>query len=298
MKEAETSYHYRVIARAIDLIASDAGRHARLEDLASALGMSPAHFQRLFSKWAGVSPKRFQQYLMLDQARELLAAGESLAESAHRLGLSGTSRLHDLFLRWEAMTPGEFATGGAGLVLEFGWFETPFGLALAASSPRGLSALFFVEPGGCSAALDALKRRWPKAQLREKASGPAPHVAAAFAQSGRLDLHIIGTPFQIQVWEALLSVPSGATTSYSALGAQIGMPSAARAIGSAVGRNPIGFAIPCHRVLRRDGGLGGYHWGETRKRAMLGWEAARRDAAQDAAPPINRTLHDPTLTSG
>ncbi|MGY6547620.1 MAG: methylated-DNA--[protein]-cysteine S-methyltransferase [Roseinatronobacter sp.] len=274
----ETSYHYQVIARAITLIDAPGGAQRPLSDLAAEMGMSVAHFQRVFSQWAGVSPKRYQQYLTLGHARDLLAQRASTLDTAHRLGLSGQGRLHDLFLRWEAMTPGEYARRGAGLVLRYGWFDTPFGPALAVSSPRGLCGLAFGTHED-DRILDEMAARWPAAQMRADPAGPAPHVAAAFAQCGQIDLHLIGTPFQIKVWEALLQVPTGHVTSYGALGAQVCSARAARAVGAAVGRNPLGFVIPCHRVLRGDGGLGGYHWGLTRKRAMLAWEAARQEIA-------------------
>ena len=272
------SYHYQVMERAIALIDAPDGAQRSLSELARAMGMSDAHFQRLFSQWVGVSPKRYQQYLALGHARRLLEARFTTLETAHAIGLSGQARLHDLFLRWEAMTPGEYAKRGDGLVLHYGWFDTPFGTALGVASPRGLCGLTFAD-GDKAACLADMARRWPKADLREDASLAAPHVTAAFAQSGNVALHLIGTPFQIKVWEALLHVPSGHVTSYGAIGARVCTPKAARAVGAAVGRNPVGFLIPCHRCLRGAGGLGGYRWGLERKRAMLAWEAARRDAA-------------------
>ncbi|TVP73535.1 MAG: methylated-DNA--[protein]-cysteine S-methyltransferase [Rhodobacteraceae bacterium] len=278
----EHRYHYRVMERAIALIDAPGGRQCSLDELAAALGMSGAHFQRIFSQWVGVSPKRYQQYLTLDHARTLLRERFSTLETAHEAGLSGQARLHDLFLRWEAMTPGEYARRGDGLVLRYGWFDTPFGTALGIASARGLTGLAFAEDDGREACLSDMARRWPQAELRADPSAAAPHVAAAFARKGRAQLHLIGTPFQIKVWEALLHVPSGHVTSYGAIGARVRAPKAARAVGAAVGRNPIGFLIPCHRCLRGAGGLGGYHWGLARKRAMLAWEAARHDGAAEA----------------
>ena len=272
------SYHYQVMERAIALIDTPGGAQRSLSDLAGAMGMSDAHFQRLFSQWVGVSPKRYQQYLTLGHARQLLDARFTTLEAAHSIGLSGQARLHDLFLRWEAMTPGEYAKRGDGLVLHYGWFDTPFGTALGVASLRGLCGLAFAD-GDKAACLADMARRWPKADLREDASLAEPHVTAAFAQSGNVALHLIGTPFQIKVWEALLHVPSGHVTSYGAIGARVCTPKAARAVGAAVGRNPVGFLIPCHRCLRGAGGLGGYRWSLERKRAMLAWEAARLDAS-------------------
>ncbi len=281
----DQSYHYRVMERAIALIDAPGGRQRSLDDLAAALGMSAAHFQRVFSQWVGVSPKRYQQYLTLDHARMLLQERFSTLAAAHEVGLSGQARLHDLFLRWEAMAPGDYARRGEGLVLRYGWFDTPFGTALGIASARGLAGLAFAEEGGRNACLADMAQRWPRARLCEDPSAAAPHVAAAFARTGEARLHLIGTPFQIKVWEALLQVPSGHVTSYGAIGARVCNPRAARAVGAAVGRNPVGFLIPCHRCLRSGGDLGGYHWGLARKRAMLAWEAARYDGG--GLPPVS-----------
>ncbi len=275
---AETgSYHYRAMKRAIALIDAPGGAQRSLSDLADEMGMSPAHFQRLFSQWVGVSPKRYQQYLSLGHARRLLHERFSTLEAAHEIGLSGQARLHDLFIRWEAMTPGEYARQGAGLVLHYGWFDTPFGMALGVASARGLCGLAFADADTCAATFAEMTARWPKAEFIADPSMAAPHVDAAITQSGNAALHLIGTPFQIKVWEALLHVPSGHVTSYGAISTRVCTPRAARAVGTAVGRNPVGFVIPCHRCLRAAGELGGYHWGLERKRAMLAWESARLD---------------------
>lgn len=270
-------YHYQVIARALTLMeAPDAP--ATLEALAGRMGMTPAHFQKLFSAWVGISPKRYQQYLRLGLARELLAERHSLLATAAETGLSGSSRLHDLFLRWEAMSPGEFARGGGGLTLHWGRFDSPFGPVIAMGSARGLCGLAFAAEIGEAAALADLTRRWPAAAFEEAPAAIAPWVAAAFGGKGEVALQLVGAPFHIKVWEALLRVPSGHVTTYSDIAAAIGSPAAVRAVGSAVGRNPIGFLIPCHRALAKSGALAGYHWGLPVKRAILGWEAARRDA--------------------
>ena len=274
----DARYHYHVIKRAITLIDAPGGAQRSLAELAQQMGMSPAYFQRVFSQWAGVSPKRYQQYLILDHARTLLSQHMTTMQAAHSVGLSGQARLHDLFLRWEAMTPGEYARRGDGLSIHYGWFETPFGQALGMATARGLCGLAFADAGQQADILADMMQRWPKAQYVEDTQAAEPHVMAAFAQSGQAHLHLIGTPFQIKVWEALLQVPSGEVTTYGDIGKAIGSDSAARAVGTAVGRNPIGFLLPCHRCLRASGGgLGGYHWGLPRKRAMLAWEAARRD---------------------
>lgn len=272
------SYHYSVIARAITLIEAE-GRDLPLPTLAARLGMSEAHFQRLFSQWVGVSPKRYQQYLSLTLARRLLAERARLPEVTEAAGLSTPSRLHDLFIRWEAMTPGEYARAGEGLTLRWGWFDSPFGPVIAMATDRGLCGMGFAAEMGPEAAFDDLARRWPKARLTQAQAEIAPWVEAALGQTGPAPLHLIGAPFQIKVWEALLSIPSGHVTTYADIATAIGNPRAVRAVGTAVGRNPISLLIPCHRALRRDGALGGYHWGLGVKRALLAHEAARLEAS-------------------
>ena len=279
MKEdrSDTAYHYNVMRRAIALI-DEAGEGLTLEALAGEMGMSAAHFQRLFSAWVGVSPKRYQQYLALGHAKEMLAQRFTTLEAAEAAGLSGTGRLHDLFLRWEAMRPGDFARGGAGLTIRYGWFDTPFGEALAMGTERGLCGLAFAAETGRAAAMADMRARWPEAAYREAPEAIAPWVTAAFSGRGEAALHMIGAPFQIKVWEALLNIPSGHVTTYSEIARAIGHPRAVRAVGTAVGRNPVSFLIPCHRALRKSGALGGYHWGLPVKRAMLAWESARAEA--------------------
>jgi len=277
-------YHYRVIARA--LVEIDAGGPAlTLDALAARMGLSPAHFQRVFTRWVGVSPKRYQQYLTLDLARRLLAERHSTLDTAHAVGLSGSGRLHDLFLRWEAMSPGEAARAGAGLTLRHGVADTPFGPAVGVISDRGLCGLAFAAETGAEAARADLLARWPAATSVADDVAVAPAISALFDAGGQARLHLIGAPFQIKVWEALLAIPSGHVTTYSDIARSIGAPRAVRAVGTAVGRNPVSWLIPCHRALRKSGGLGGYHWGLGVKRAMLAYEAARLDAtsAGDAA---------------
>ncbi|MGB5862959.1 MAG: bifunctional helix-turn-helix domain-containing protein/methylated-DNA--[protein]-cysteine S-methyltransferase [Sulfitobacter sp.] len=284
----DNAYHYGVIARAIALIdAADAP--LALEELAQQMGMSAAHFQRVFSNWAGVSPKRYQQYLALGYAKTLLRDRFTTLEAAHAAGLSGTGRLHDLFVRWEAMSPGEFAQEGAKLKIVWGWFDTPFGTALVMGTQKGICGVSFAAEVGEDAAMADLRSRWPAAQFTEDRAALHDWVRAAFgiAQSTvPTPLYLIGAPFQIKVWEALLHLPEGSVTTYGEIAGAIGTPRAVRAVGTAVGRNPIGYLIPCHRVLRKSGALGGYHWGLPMKRAMLGYEAARADSglgARDAA---------------
>jgi len=279
----EDRYHYQVIRRALDLIDSG-GARMPLDDLAARMGMSPAHFQRVFSRWVGVSPKRYQQYLALDHARRLLAERHTVLDTAMETGLSGSGRLHDLFLRWEAMSPGDYAAGGQGLTIRWGMFDTPFGPALAMGTDRGLCGLAFTAETGEAAAMEDMRARWPRARYVEDAAALSAWVDAAFGGGGEARLHLIGAPFQIKVWEALLSIPSGHVTTYSDLARAIGHPTAVRAVGTAVGRNPVSWLIPCHRALRKSGGLGGYHWGLPVKRAMLAYEAARAEAGPEHAP--------------
>jgi len=275
------TFTYELMAAAIRYLEEHRARQPGLEEVAGAIGLSPAHFQRQFSRWVGVSPKRYLQYLTLDHAKRLLAERFTLLDAAYASGLSGPSRLHDLFVRWEAMTPGAYARRGEGLAIAKGWFETPFGPALAMGTEAGLCGLAFAAEAGRAAAEADLARRWPAATIAEAPERLRPWVEAAFApgRSAEVRLAPMGGPFDIKVWEALLAIPPGRVTTYSEIARAIGHPKAVRAVGSAVGRNPISFLIPCHRAMRRDGGLGGYHWGLGVKRAILAWEAARADAA-------------------
>lgn len=275
MTDQSPGYHYAVIERALREI--DAGGPGlTLEELAARMGMSVAHFQRVFSQWVGVSPKRYQQYLTLDLARRMLAERFTVLDTALATGLSGGGRLHDLFVRWEAMSPGDYARAGEGLVIRWGWFDTPFGQTVVMGTERGICGMGFAAGLGEDGAVADLQRRWPKATFVQDVAPLAGWVAAAFGGAGgKVPLYLIGAPFQIKVWEALLRVPTGHVTSYSQLAGAVGLPRAVRAVGTAVGRNPVSFLIPCHRALRKSGELGGYHWGLPVKRAILAWEAAR-----------------------
>ena len=279
--EPQQSYHYHVMRRAIDLI-DQAEEPLALNDLAAEMDMSPAHFQRLFTSWVGVSPKRYQQYLALGHAKSLLAQRFTTLETSHELGLSGSGRLHDLFLRWEAMSPGEFARKGDGLKIYWGWFDSPFGLSLVMGTEKGICGIGFASEAGEEATMEDLVSRWPNAAFVEDPMMLRPWVLEAYGAGGqateKVPLYMIGAPFQIKVWEALLAIPSGNVTTYSEIAQSIGRPRAVRAVGTAVGRNPVSFLIPCHRALRKSGGLGGYHWGLPVKRAILAWESARAEA--------------------
>ncbi|MDG1116714.1 MAG: bifunctional helix-turn-helix domain-containing protein/methylated-DNA--[protein]-cysteine S-methyltransferase [Flavimaricola sp.] len=275
-------YHYQLIRRAIDRIDAEPDRPVSLEELASAMNLSPAHFQRIFSQWVGVSPKRYQQYLALGHARDLLRQRFTTLETADAVGLSGGGRLHDLFLKWEAMSPGEFARAGEGLAIFWGWFESPFGPALVMGTDRGICGLGFAAEAGADETMADLRLRWPKADFKEDPDRLRAWVLRAFGAAGGAaepaPLYLIGAPFQLKVWEALLTIPSGQVTTYSEIASVIGHPKAVRAVGTAVGRNPVSWLIPCHRALRKSGGLGGYHWGLPVKRALLAWESARAEA--------------------
>lgn len=281
----EHRYHYQVIRRAIEVIDASA-EPLPLDDLAAQMGMSPAHFQRTFSQWAGVSPKKYQQYLTLDHAKTLLKERFTTLETSHSVGLSGTSRLHDLFLRWEAMAPGDYAKGGATLTIKWGWFDSPFGDALVMTTDRGVCGLAFSGETGRDAAMVDMRGRWPNATYVEAPDDIATWVNALFTMKGEAPLSLIGSPLQIKVWEALMAIPSGHVTTYSEIAQRIGNPKASRAVGTAVGRNPISWFIPCHRALRKSGALGGYHWGLPVKRALLAYEGAQADSRQTEPQPL------------
>ncbi|WP_439111009.1 methylated-DNA--[protein]-cysteine S-methyltransferase [Lentibacter sp.] len=273
----EGHYHYQLMRRALEAIDA-AEEPLSLEALAHEMNMSAAHFQRVFSAWVGVSPKRYQQYLQLGEAKRLLSERFTTLQTAQSVGLSGGGRLHDLFLRWEAMSPGEFARKGAGLTVRYGWFDTPFGDTLVMGTERGICGMGFAEEMGRAPCFDDLAQRWPQAAFLEDPSALHGWLQAGISQKGETALHLMGAPFQIKVWEALLAVPSGHVTTYGEIAGAIGSPKAVRAVGTAVGRNPVSWFIPCHRALRKSGALGGYHWGLPVKRALLAWEAAREEA--------------------
>ena len=278
MTPTEDSYHYNVIRRAIEEIDAAGGETLALDALAAKMDMSPSHFQRVFSRWVGVSPKRYQQFLTLGHAKTLLAERFSTLETAQSVGLSGQGRLHDLFLRWEAMSPGEYANRGKGLTIYWGWFDSPFGASLVMGTERGICGIGFADETGVEETFEDLISRWPNATFIEDPMFLRPWVLAAYdtelGEDGKTPLHLIGSPLQIKVWEALLSIPSGHVTTYGQIAEKIGQPRAVRAVGTAVGRNPVSWLIPCHRALRKSGALGGYHWGLPVKRALLAWESA------------------------
>ena len=250
-----------------------------LEQLAAQAHWSPFHFQRKFQEWAGVSPKKFLQYLSLGHAKRLLRQQASVAEAAYETGLSGTGRLHDLFITLEAMTPGEYRQGGAALAIAYSFGESPFGPYLVASTAKGICKLAFVE--NAETALTELRLEWPQAALQ--AADAAAHAqvtrffAREFTAADRLHLHLKGTSFQLKIWESLLRIPEGGLRTYAQVAGAAGSGAAVRAAGTAIGANPVGYLIPCHRVIRQSGELGQYRWGTGRKAALLGWEAARME---------------------
>lgn len=249
-----------------------------LEALAQKMRMSPEHLQRLFTRWAGLSPKAFIQALTLNHARTLLDENASILDAALESGLSGPGRLHDLFVTHEGMSPGAYKMRGEGLSIAYGFHPSPFGLALLMVTEFGLCGLAFADPGEEVKVLADMKSRWPHAQYTEDSAKTAPAAAKIFAEprfrpGEPLRITFIGTDFEIRVWETLLKIPVGKASTYGAIAEHIGSPKAARAVGAAVGKNPLSFVVPCHRVVGSNGALTGYHWGLTRKRAILGWEA-------------------------
>ena len=283
----EPSQHYILIEQAIQYIEANVQRQPELDEIASAIGLSEYHFQRMFTRWTGISPKRFMQFLTKEHAKVLLARSENLLDTTHQIGLSSLGRLHDLFVTTEAVTPGEYKSGGAGLTIRYGIHPTPFGKCLIATTERGICNLSFVDSSE-GRTIDNFVEDWKLAKLNEDYAATAPLITRIFSDvSTRLNtnletgsplkLHLRGTNFQIKVWEALLAIPTGALTTYERIAAQIGKPDALRAVGTAVGHNPIAYLIPCHRVIRKTGEYGNYHYGSARKKVILAREFAQSD---------------------
>jgi AraC family transcriptional regulator of adaptative response/methylated-DNA-[protein]-cysteine methyltransferase len=271
---------YEIVRRAIEKISLDYRDQPSLEDLAEDVGETPTGLQKLFTRWAGLSPKAFLQAVTLDHARRLLDQGAPLLDASFEVGMSGPGRLHDLFVTHEAMSPGDYKTRGAGLTIRYGTHLSPFGIALVMVTDRGLAGLAFCDHGEERAAFADMAGRWPNATYVEDLSATAPYASRIFdparwRSDEPLRVVLIGTDFQVRVWEALLKIPMNRARTYSSIAAEIGKPSASRAVGAAVGANPVSFVVPCHRALGKSGALTGYHWGLTRKRAILGWEAGQ-----------------------
>lgn len=270
---------YEIVRRVIEKISLEYRSQPSLEELAKELGETPTSLQKLFTRWAGLSPKAFLQAVTLNHARHLLDGGMPLLEASLELGMSGPGRLHDLFVTHEAISPGEYKTRGAGLKIRYGWHLSPFGHALVMVTDRGLAGLAFADAGEREAAFQDMRRRWPRGEYVEDVAATAPYARRIFDPARwhpdrPLHVVLIGTDFQIRVWQALLRIPIGRARAYSDIASEICTPAASRAVGAAVGANPLSFVVPCHRAIGKSGALTGYHWGLTRKRAILGWEAA------------------------
>ncbi|MGI9356352.1 MAG: methylated-DNA--[protein]-cysteine S-methyltransferase [Rhizobiaceae bacterium] len=290
---------YETVRQVLEHITENWRNQPELDDLSRLTGVDPTRLQKTFTRWAGLSPKGFLQAVTLDHAKKMLHEGLPLLDASYELGLSGPGRLHDLFVTHEAMSPGIYKAGGEGITIRYGFHDSPFGQALIMATDRGLAGLAFADAEGATTAgrhdgeitnftheraMADMTQRWPKAAYVEDAAFTSPYAARIFDPSRwrveePLKVVLIGTDFQIRVWEGLLQIPLGGATTYSSIAENIGSPKASRAVGAAVGRNPISFVVPCHRVLGKSGKLTGYHWGLTRKRAMLGWEAGVTSAA-------------------
>lgn len=269
---------YRRIAEAIDYIRLNFKHQPELEEVAQKVFLSPFHFQRMFSEWVGVSPKKFLQYISLEYVKGILKnTRATLFEAAHEAGLSGTSRLHDLFINIEGMTPGEYKNGGEQLSIHYSFAESPFGNVLVASTSKGICHMAFADED--AEALEALRAQFPRASFRQMTDLIQQNALQIFQLDWQklqtVKLHLKGTPFQIKVWETLLQIPLGGLSSYHDIARIIDQPGASRAVGTAIGNNPVAFLIPCHRVIKADGEIGNYHWGASRKTAMIGWEAVQ-----------------------
>lgn len=275
----DSSETYELIAKAINFIRQNHLNQPDLATIAKHVNFSEYHFQRLFTSWAGISPKRFLQYLTVEYAKSKIAETKSLLDLTTDVGLSSPGRLHDLFVKLEAMSPGEFKSKGMGLQIWYGVHETPFGKCLIATTSRGICNLHFLDSTGAETAEYALRREWENAEIicdQQRIQEIGDRIfATGLTPNKPLVLFVKGTNFQIQVWRALLNIPFGEIVTYQSLAAAIGRPTAARAVGNALGSNPVGYLIPCHRVIRESGELGGYRWGWERKIALIGWEASQ-----------------------
>jgi len=276
----QENINYTRIAEAIEYIKTNFKTQPNLDEVAQKVHLSPFHFQRLFSEWAGTSPKKFLQYISVEHAKKLLKENQAtLFETAYETGLSGTSRLHDLFINIEGMTPAEYKNGGKNLAINYSFAESPFGNLLVASTGKGICRMAFYEDE--PAAFSGLQTHFPNAQFNQKLDLIQQNALFIFqndwSKLHQIKLHLKGTDFQLKVWETLLKIPMGQVATYGAIAHTIAQPTASRAVGTAIGSNPVAFLIPCHRVIQSTGLLGGYRWGNTRKTAMIGWEGARTE---------------------
>jgi len=275
--KAQEEINFNRIAEAISYIKANFKTQPGLEEIAENVNLSPFHFQRLFSEWAGTTPKRFLQYISIGYAKEMLKENQSLFDTALETGLSGTSRLHDLFVNIEGMTPGEYKNGGENLHINYSFAESPFGNIIVASTSKGICHIAFYDDENI--ALANLQRQFPAAQYQQILDKEQQNALFIFSHDWsklhQIKLHLKGTDFQLKVWEALLKIPMGKLATYGNIAKQLQNPNASRAVGTAIGDNPVAFLIPCHRVIQSSGALGGYHWGVNRKTAIIGWEAAK-----------------------
>lgn len=272
----ESNKHYRLVSETIRFVAENQSQQPNLDQLSAEMGVSPHHLQRTFQSWAGVSPKQFLKFLTRQAALDRLKSGHSVLDSALDSGLSGPGRLHDLMVSTEALTPGEIRKRGAGVKIAYGFGATPFGSALLAWTDRGINFLGFCDELGPENTLASLKSQWANSEFQEEPDGAGKRLDAIFdnKEDSSIKLWLRGSPFQLKVWQALLSIPDGEHSTYGQLARHIGNPGAARAVGSAVGSNPVSWIIPCHRVIRQVGDIGGYRWGELTKKALIGYEVA------------------------
>jgi len=274
----QQNINYNRIAEAIDYIKTNFKEQPNLDDVAEKVHLSTFHFQRLFSDWAGTSPKKFLQYISIEHAKKLLKESQAtLFETAHETGLSGTGRLHDLFINIEGMTPAEFKNGGKNLSINYSFAESPFGTILVASTEKGICHMAFVDDE--TSAFSILQSHFPNAAFRQMVDLIQQNALYIFTHDwtklNQIKLHLKGTDFQLKVWETLLKIPEGELTTYGNIASKIDKPKASRAVGTAIGSNPVAFLIPCHRVIQSTGEFGGYMWGNTRKTAIIGWEGVR-----------------------
>ena len=282
--------NYQRVEKAIEYIRAHFKEQPSLQEVAEAVHLSPYHFQRLFTEWAGVSPKKFMQYISLDHAKKMLKEGEAtLFDTALETGFSGTGRLHDLFITIEGMTPGEFKNGGAELSINYSFAESPFGTIIVASTPKGICHMGFVDDE--TEGLHSLKALFPNAAFRQMVDAKQQDALFIFrhdwSHPGKIKLHLSGTPFQLKVWETLLRIPMGQLATYGDLARHLGNPKASRAVGAAIGSNPVAFLIPCHRVIQAGGQLSGYRWGTVRKSSIIGWEAAQSEVSAQTGNHLN-----------
>lgn len=287
---AQKQINYQRVEKAIEYIRGHFREQPSLQEVAEAVHLSPYHFQRLFTEWAGVSPKKFMQYISLGHAKKMLKEGEAtLFDTALETGFSGTGRLHDLFITIEGMTPGEFKNGGAELSINYSFAESPFGTIIVASTPKGICHMGFVDDE--TEGFHSLKALFPNAAFRQMVDAKQQDALFIFrhdwSHPGKIKLHLSGTPFQLKVWETLLRIPRGQLATYGDLARHLGNPKASRAVGAAIGSNPVAFLIPCHRVIQAGGQLSGYRWGTVRKSSIIGWEAAQSEISAQTGNRLN-----------